>query len=380
MRFAIVGCGYVADFYLSTLGNHSQLELAGVYDRNTSRSTQFSEYHKVRRYESFEEILNDSTIDLVANLTNPRSHYEVSMAALQAGKHVYSEKPLAMSIGEANALVAFAKTKNLRLASAPCNVLGESAQTIWKGLRESRIGTPRLVYAEIDDGAVPFLNYRGWISESGAPWPYQDEFEVGCTLEHAGYYLGMLTAFFGPVARVVSFSRQLLEDKGVPLTNDAPDFAVGCLEFKSGVAARLTCSIFAPHDHRLRIFGDKGILSTNACWHYGAAVYLTRRTSLRMRFDKFPKLASLVGLGPEKLRLVRSAQFKSGKGHNHMDFCRGIAEVADCLRENRACRLSADWSLHVNELALVIQDPKQYGFCYEMKSSFEPMTPMSWAV
>jgi predicted dehydrogenase len=381
MKLAIVGCGYVADFYMSTLPNHPQLELSGIFDRNPDRAQRFAEFHHVRRYKSLEQLLNDPSVDLVANLTNPKSHFEVSMAALRAGKHVYSEKPLAMNLADAQALVEYATAQKLLLAGAPCNVLGESAQTIWKALRAQTIGTPRLVYAELDDGPVPYFNYKTWISESGAPWPYIDEFEVGCTFEHAGYWLGMLAAFFGPAARITSFSHVLMDDKQVPLTMaSAPDFAVACIEYKSGVVVRITCSIYATHDHRLRIFGDGGTLSTDACWHYGSPVYSSIRTPLKMRLEnRYPKLGRLAGLGPKKIPLVRAASFRASKGHNLMDFCRGMAEMADSLKDKRPCRLSAAWSLHVNELVFAMQYPDQYGASYHMTSSFEPMSPMPWA-
>jgi predicted dehydrogenase len=379
MRFAIIGCGYVADFYADTLPNHPQLQLTGVFDRNPERNRLFAEFHKFRAYSSLQEVLDDGSVELVLNLTNPRSHFEVSMAALQAGKHVYSEKPLAMSLDHCQALVDFAASKKLLLVSAPCNVLGENAQTIWKALREQQIGVPRLVYAEIDDGPVPLLDYKKWISKSGAPWPYKDEFEVGCTPEHAAYYLGMLTAFFGPAKRITSFSTAVMEDKLVPLDMITADYAVGCIEFRSGVVARLTCSLYAPHDHRLRIFGDKGVISTDEVWHYGATVHIAKRTPLRLKFEKYPTLARLVGLGQRSLRPVRPARFKASGGPHKMDFCRGIAEMADSITENRPCRLSAAWSLHVNELVLAMQNPCEYGSVREITSTFEPFAPMPWA-
>lgn len=85
------------------------------------------------------------------------------------------------------------------------------------------------------------------MSPSGAPWPYKDEFEVGCTLEHAGYYVTWLAAFFGPAKSVTSFAGCQIPDKGTdgPLEVLAPDFAVGCIEFACSVAARVTCSIVA---------------------------------------------------------------------------------------------------------------------------------------
>jgi predicted dehydrogenase len=377
LRFAIVGCGYVADYYLATLRNHPQLELLGVFDRDPERAERCAAHHRLRRYPSLEALLDDERVELVANLTNPRSHFSASRAALEAGRHVYSEKPLATSLPEARQLVELAERRGLLIASAPCNVLGETAQTLWKALREGRIGTPRLAYAEIDEGPVPFMSYRDWLSESGAPWPFKDEFEVGCTLEHAGYYLGWLTAFFGPATRVTSFAHVVLPDKGIALDACAPDLSVGCLEFTSGVVARLTCSLYAAHDHRLRIHGDAGVLTTAECWDYGSPVLLSRRTPLGLRAEKHPRLARWIGLGPRRIPLVRRPRFRwKVRGANRMDFCRGIAELADALRERRPPRLSARWALHINELVLALQGP---GGAREVRSTFEPMEPMPWA-
>jgi predicted dehydrogenase len=242
MRIAIVGCGFVADYYLKTLPNYPELEIAGVTDRVKSRIEHFSAYHKVPTYESVQALLADPSVELVLNLTNPRSHYEVSKAALESGKHVYSEKPLAMAMPEAEELVKLADAKGLLISSAPCSLLGETAQTLWKALREQKVGQVRLVYAEMDDGLVHRMPYKSWISESGIPWPYKDEFEVGCTLEHAGYYVTWLTAFFGPAETVTAFSACLVPDKqtDVALEVNAPDFSVACIKFASGVVARLT--------------------------------------------------------------------------------------------------------------------------------------------
>ncbi|NES81345.1 MAG: Gfo/Idh/MocA family oxidoreductase, partial [Moorea sp. SIO2B7] len=155
MRIAIVGCGFVADYYLKTLPNHSELKLVGVMDIDQERAKKFSAYHSVPAYASLEELLEDSRVEIVLNLTNPRSHYSVSKACLEAGKHVYSEKPLSMDFAEAEELVELAEKKGLYISSAPCSLLGETAQTIWKALRENVIGKVRVVYAEMDDGMVP---------------------------------------------------------------------------------------------------------------------------------------------------------------------------------------------------------------------------------
>jgi predicted dehydrogenase len=380
MRFAVVGCGYVADFYLATLASHPELELAGVYDLDPARAERFAAFHSLHRFASYEQILEDPSIVLVANLTNPTSHHEVSKAALEAGKHVYSEKPLATSLDDAVELVELAERTGLLIASAPCSVLGETAQTLWKALREERIGVPRLVYAELDDGPKALQDHAGWRSDSGLPWPAKDEFETGSALEHAGYYLTWLTAFFGPVTRTTTFGNVLMADKGIPLDVRANDFSVACFEWADGPTMRLTCSIYAPDDRRLRILGDGGILSTRDCWDYGSPVTLSKRTPLGLRAEAHPALARLTGLGPRRLPLVRRPRVGSAtRGANPMDYGRGLADLAAALRDGRPPRLSARWSLHVTELALAMQHPEAYGVVRDVTSTFEPMDPMPWA-
>ncbi len=213
MNIAIVGCGFVADYYLATLPAYPELKLIGVTDRDPERSIKFASFHGVFRFDSLADLLKDSSVQLVVNLTNPRSHYQVTRASLEAGKHVYSEKPLAMRLDQARELVELAESRDLQLSSAPCSLLGETAQTLWKALRERQIGDVRLVYAEMDDGMVFRMPYRKWKSASGVPWPATDEFEIGCTFEHAGYYLTWLPAFFGPAQTVTAYSACLVPDK-----------------------------------------------------------------------------------------------------------------------------------------------------------------------
>jgi predicted dehydrogenase len=372
---AIVGCGFVADYYVKTLAAHPELELVGVMDRVQSRAEKFSAYHSTPTYSSLDQLLQDQRVEIVLNLTNPRSHYEVSKACLLAGKHVYSEKPLSMDWLEAEELVALAEQRGLQISSAPCSVLGETAQTLWKALRETQIGQVRVVYAEMDDGLVHQMPYQQWLSESGTPWPYKDEFEVGCTLEHAGYYVTWLAAFFGPATSVTAFSSCLIPDKAteIPLEINAPDFSVACIQFACGVVARLTCSIIAPHDHTLRIVGDEGVLSTKDCWYYRSPVSIKRMITIRRKTFMSP-----IGKNYPLLKSPYPAKFKY-KGSQQMDFSRGVAEMAAAIAENRPCRLSARFSLHVNEIVLAIQNAGENNCTHKLKSTFDPIEPMSWA-
>jgi predicted dehydrogenase len=373
MRIAIIGCGFVADYYISTLRDYPQFTIAGVMDRNSDRAARFAEYHNLPLYPSLAKLLEDTSVEIILNLTNPRSHFEVSQACLEAGKHVYSEKPLAMTFEDAQSLVNLAQTKGLYLSCAPCNLLSETAQTLWKALREKVVGKVRVVYAEMDDGLLHTMAYRQWQSSSGTPWPAKDEFEVGCTLEHAGYYITWLAAFFGPVTSLTAFASCQVSDKQTdePLEpNNAPDFSVACLQFASGVVARLTCSIVAPHDHALKIIGDEGILSTHDCWFYNAPVFVRRSLTIRRKTFWNPI--------PRKYPLVRSSQQrrKTKKGQQ-MDYARGVAELAEAIENQRPCRLGAEFSLHVNEVVLAIQNATS-GVSYQTKTTFAPIEPMPW--
>jgi predicted dehydrogenase len=375
MRIAIVGCGFVADYYMTTLAGHPELELLGAMDKDGERATRFSSFHKVPIYQTLDDLLQDKKVDIVLNLTNPRNHYSVSKACLEAGKHVYSEKPLAMDMAEATELVNLANDRGLLIVSAPCSVLSETAQSLWKALRENRIGKVRLAYAEMDDGMVHKMQYKRWLSESGVPWPYKDEFEVGCTLEHAGYYVTWLTALFGPAESVTAFSSCLVPDKVTTvslLPPDTPDFSVACIKFVSGVVARLTCGLVAPHDHSLKIIGDEGILGINDCWYYEDPIYLKRLITIRRKTFLTPwknNYPLVKGVG-------KSIKYR---GSQRMDFCRGVAEMAAAIAEKRPCRLSPMFSLHNNEIVLAIQNASEFGASYRLTTTFEPIEPMSWA-
>jgi predicted dehydrogenase len=373
MRIAIVGCGFVADFYMQSLAIQRNLELAAVTDIDAKRLKEFSGYHGLScAKSSLAEVLEDPSIELIVNLTNPDSHYDVSKQCLEAGRHVYSEKPLAMVFDKASELTALANAKGLRVASAPCSILGETAQTIWKAIREDVVGKVRLVYAEIDDGPVHLMPYRKWLSDSGRPWPYKDEFEVGCTLEHAGYYSTWLTAFFGPAKRVTSFAAVIVPDKvhGETLDRISPDYTVANIEFSNGAVARLTCGLMAPRDHSMRIIGDEGVMSIKDCWDYRAPVRVRRMLTLRRKMIMSPwatKLPLVEIKGVEKL--TRKA--------NPMHFFRGVAELAEAIQAGRESRLPNDFCLHNNELVLAIHHATASNASYEMKTTFKPeLVPM----
>ena len=152
-NIAIIGCGFVADLYMRSFASFSNQRISSVFDTNAARLDQFCTYWSLEATRSQEALLAGLPKgSLVLNLTNPKSHSAVNRAILDAGHHAYSEKPLALNMQDALALHGLADDSGLHLASAPCSVLGEAAQTLAKAAREQTAGDIRLIYAELDEG------------------------------------------------------------------------------------------------------------------------------------------------------------------------------------------------------------------------------------
>lgn len=392
MKIAIVGCGFVADQYMATLAHRRELELVAAHDRLPERTQAFCKHWGVRGHDSLDALLAEPGLAMVLNLTNPRSHFEVTAACLEAGKHVYSEKPLGMTVGEAAALAELAAARSLQLASAPCNVLGRTAQTLWKAVEEQRVGPPRLVYAAFEAGYIaPHERPWNWKSVTGAHWPAKDEFEIGCTFEHAGYLLTCLLAMFGPVKAVTAFSSCVVPDKGIAVDAMAPDFSVGCLEFeRSDVVARVTCGIAAPREKSVLVVGESGFLSVDHFRDDLADVYLDRHVLTKTENvlesvqGVFATALPWLPWGSQRFRLHRRVPFATDppprvvSSRKRVDFSLGPLELAAAITEQRPCRLDARLGVHVVELIHALQHPDPTQAKQIIHSRFDPIAPLPW--
>jgi predicted dehydrogenase len=370
---SIIGCGFVADLYLRSFALHPDVTIIGVYDSDASRAQAFAAHWNLKVFADMDGLLA-ATPDsgVVLNLTNPRAHANVIRQCLMAGRHVFSEKPLVLDMKNAVELTEIASEKGVQLATAPSSVLGEAAQTIGHAIRGGVLGTARLIYAELDDGFIPQAPVKTWSGASGAPWPYEDEFQVGCTLEHAGYYLSWMIAIFGPVRTVVAASASVIPDK-IGVAGTAPDFSVATLFFQSGLVARLTCSIAAPHDHRLRVVGDTGVLQLNKAWDNAAPVRFRKRFILRRRLMEHPigRRIRLPGITHPKVKRLGAAA---------MNFALGPVEMLDAIAMGRTSRLAGDYALHLNEVTLAIQSAGEHSGAQTMQTRCDVMEPMPWAM
>jgi predicted dehydrogenase len=392
MNIAFLGCGYVAEQYAATLRFHPALRAVAAFDTDRHRLEKFATSTAARPAASLDDLLANPDVALVINLTDPRSHFRTTHACLEAGKHVYSEKPLAMTVAEATELARLAGQRGVRLSSAPCSVLGESAQTLWRAVRQEVVGPVRVVYAAFDDGMIaPRQRPWEWTNGSGIAWPAKAEFETGSTYQHAGYVLTWLCAMFGSVRRVTAFASVQVPDKGLAVDEMAPDFTVGCLEFDGGIVARVTCGLAAPRDKSIVVVGDGGVLSVGnvrddaAPVMFRPAAQSRLETVVRRRATWLARWVearlSDAGLGAvfaSTLRPVRSRQGGVVSADKRVDFLRGPSEQADAIAAGREPRLSAAFGVHLVELIERLQYPERFPD-RQVTSRFDAIAPMPWA-
>lgn len=393
MNIGIVGCGYVSDFYAKNAREYPDVHIKGAFDINQNNLEKFCEHYSITAYSNLEDLLSEQSIELILNLTNPRSHYEVSKACLEAGKHVYTEKPVAMDSTQAEELLEFANQKGLRIGCAPCNVLGNTAQTIWKAIKEGQIGQVKLVYANYDDGMIaPQMRPWEWKNGFGVAWPAKDEFEIGCTYEHAAYFLSCLTAIFGPARHVTAFASCQMPNKGIPVDSMAPDFSVGCLEYDNGVVARVTSGLVAPQDKSLLVVGDEGYLFIRYLRNDSEPIFIRRDTvpkNLKRVENLVNRLRSKLGflekfipwpmdefLIYEKYPFALPlSQIEVGKG-KRVDFMLGPYDMIQSIKEERPHRLTGEFGLHLLEQIEALQYPERFGYRRSIKSTFPPVSPL----
>lgn len=372
MKIAIVGCGFVADLYMATLADHPSLQVTAAMDIVPAHADRFAAHWRVPVFYDAASLLAGAEFEMVLNLTNPESHVEVSRTFLEQGRHVYSEKPFTLKVEDGQALADLAARKGVQIAAAPCLHLGEMVHTLRREIEAGRIGKPLLAYAEMNDDLVGRSTYRQWRGVSGAPWPAEDEFHVGVTLEHIGYSLGALMAVFGPVKRLVSFASLLYPGKPVPPgLAEGQDFSLACLEFESGPVARLTCSNISPRDHSVTVFGEDGVMRAEDCWRFATPVTARGFMRLRNRFMLTP--------WSRRMKTVPTGPQTKVRGAGAMDFARGPAALALSVRSGAPSLMPIDFALHVNEVSLAVHDSVRPGAPaeYTPRTRFAPLRPVT---
>jgi predicted dehydrogenase len=350
---ALVGCGNIAGPYAEDLKKYAELNLIGVADVDAARAQSFAQQHSIEFFPTVEALLADARVQIIVNLTSFASHKDISERALNAGKHVYSEKPLANTPADAQFLVNLAQEKGLRLACSPFTLIGEAQQTAWKWIREGKLGQVRVVYAEVNWGRI-----ESW---HPAPIPF---YEIGALYDVGVYPLTILTAIFGPVQRVTSFGQVLLPDRqtkdGQPYHVTTPDFAVTMLETESGTLLRLTTDFYVSNETSrqtgIEFHGDAGSLYLESWFMPNSEV----------QFAPF-------GAKLESISHVREG------ASGYVPWGIGVQELALAAAANRPHRFSGEHAAHLVEVLAAATESMRTRQTVTVTSRFSTPPPAAWA-
>jgi predicted dehydrogenase len=292
-RIGIVGCGDISGIYLQNLTSvfSDRLEIAGlcdvVFEKAANRGKEFG---ITKVYADMTELLTDPSVDIVLNLTRPYEHFTVTQAALNAGKHVYSEKPLGAALEEGIRLCRLAKERGLLIGGAPDTFLGAGIQTCRKLIEDGVLGD--IV------GASAFMTCRG--HESWHPDPeFYYKYGGGPMLDMGPYYITAMVSLMGAVKSVTgaakaSFPTRTITSQalnGTVIQVDVPTHIAGVMEFASGAVGTILTSfdIHAAQLPRIEIYGSKGSLSVPDPNTFGGPVMLF--TPERGNFTEMPLTA-----------------------------------------------------------------------------------------
>lgn len=348
----IVGCGNIAGPYARSIRGHDALRLVAVTDVDARRADAFAAEHGVTAHASLADLLADPAVEIVINLTVHHAHFTVTRAALQAGRHVYSEKPMALEAAEAHELVALAAHGGVRLACAPSTFLGDAQQTAGAIILDGGLGPVRAVYADVNWGRI-----ETW---HPAPIPFYD---VGVLADVGVYPLTITTAFLGPAVAIEARGWDLLPQRvtiaGEPYRIGSPDLVLAAVELAGGAVVRLTGSFYVGQPSRqlglLEFHGDLASLALGS----------------------FQDFDTTVEVGPaggayEAVPLVREP-------YRGIDWGRGVADLARAIVEGRPSRVTGDHAAHVVEILSSARVSMREGRRVTIESTFEPPALMDWA-
>ena len=385
VRVAMIGVGAISGIYLQNISNTFQeLDLVGVCDLIPERAQKgqdtVREYirqgAKVREpkiYKDMFEAFEDPEVEVILNLTRPYEHFEVTKQALLHGKHVYSEKPLAVDLEEAGALIALAEEKNLRLGGAPDTFLGAGIQTARKLIDDGFLG-------EVVGASAAM------VCHGHETWHPDPEFYYkrggGPMMDMGPYYVTALVQLLGEAKGVMAMTQKTFPHRtitsqphwGEDISVDVDTYLSGNILFESGAMAQLftTFDVYYTQQSRFEVYGTKGTLVVPDPNTFGGPVLLFR-----------PEDASAGPATDPGLEKKTAPEFYKGYKEIPLlfDYCEnsralGLADLCKALRTGREHRANYQQQRHVLEIMTSFSKSWEKRAMVEIESPYHRTAPM----
>jgi len=354
-QIGVAGIGKISKIYLDNLTGMfgKRVKLTAVSDIIFERAEKAAADYHAKACGSLDEML-DSDVDIVLNLSQPQYHFDIALASVKAGKHVYNEKPLCVKREDAAVLLNAAVEKKVRVGGAPDTFLGAGIQTCRKLLDDGWIGSPIAASAFMMNHGpehwhpAPEFFYK----QGGGPM-----FDVG------PYYLTALVNLLGPVARVsgsakIGSSTRLITSEplnGAIINVEVPTHVTGILEFSGGAVGTIITS-FDVYSHTLpciEIYGTEGTLRVPDPNTFGGPVYVRR-----FREEEWSQIPLINSYAEDSRGL-------------------GVTEMAEAIEQGRPHRASAELAFHVLDIMHGIHEASASGRYCKLKSKCKRPAAMS---
>jgi predicted dehydrogenase len=353
LGIGIVGLGNISAAYLKASKDFPILDIRAVADMNPAAAKARADEFGLKAV-GVDELFADPSIDIILNLTIPKAHVEVGLRAIEAGKHVYSEKPLGIEFSEGQKLVAAAKAKGLRVGSAPDTFLGGSHQTARRIVDDGMLG-------QMVGGTAYFMcpGHERWHPNPA----FYYEVGGGPMLDMGPYYITDFVNLLGPVAKVSGMGSMLRDTRtitskernGEIIPVHVPTHVSGMLMFVSGAVVQITMSFdVAAHKHvPLEIYGTDGSLVVPDPNFFGGQIEMLKK-------------------GGEWQNVDTEMPYANG---NYRSI--GLADMAHAIASSGPHRASGDLALHVLEVMEAFEKSSRSGSVIEITTPVERPAPLA---
>jgi predicted dehydrogenase len=352
-KVGIVGCGNISGIYFKMCRWFEILDVCAAADLVPERAQAKAGQFGVAKACPVEELLADPEIKIVVNLTVPKAHGPVALAALKVGKSVHNEKPLALEREDGKKMLALASRKGLRVGCAPDTFMGAGIQTCRKLIDDGRIGEPV--------GATAFMLCHGHES-----WHPDPEFYYkpggGPMFDMGPYYLTALVTLMGPVRRVTGSARATFAERlitsqpkaGTRIQVEVPTHVAGVMDFASGAVGTIVTSfdVWGGQHPCIEVYGTEATMQVPDPNGFGGPVRIRRPG------------------GKDWVEMPLT--------HGYAENSRGIAvaDMAYALRSGRPHRASGELAYHVLDIMHAFHDASAKGKHVVLKSTCERPAPL----
>ena len=370
-KVGVIGCGVIAEIYVNDFQEcySDRIEVVACQDIVDGKAAEFARKFNIpHACGTIEELLEIDEIDIVMNLTIPSVHTEINKMILNAGKHVYCEKPLGCSLEEAKETIALAKEKGLRVTCAPDTLLGASMQTCRKLIDDNVIG----------DVFAIAVNITGYGPETWHPNPhflYQKG--AGPTMDMAPYAMASLVNFFGPMEKLQCMSCKPFDKRyiySMPHRGEYMDVEVDTVYaanavMRSGIVVNMNMTFDYWKDSLpcFEIYGTQGTLSIPHPADFKGEIKFFRANGI---IDSLEDRGVLEDKDEwHTLPLMYTGSIGNPRGI-------GVVDMAAALDNGRDPRLNEEFCLHCLEICLAFEKASASGETYHFETSCVRPAPM----